>query len=342
MKSNSKLRGVLITALVVLSLILIVFVISFSRRTRFSASKQRGNTPGNLYNHGLFCEYNGMIYFSNFQDEGALYCMTDSLKDIEKISSDNVRYINADEHYIYYSRMNNLKDNGIESVFTIYSSALMRITKTGKNITMLRSKPVGSVLLYDNSVFYQYYQKGENLALHKVGIDGENDISLVTDDALFVSVCDDKIYYRNQLTDHALHAVDTLSGADTVESDINMYQPIVFTDRIYYIDSLHGYRLCVLDRADNSVKILADCSCSSYNVTENGRYVYYQSDDIGYNGIFCLNTTDNSLIRILEGNYKWINIAGKYVFFYTFDGNSVYAYDSELVRLNLFNPPVLK
>ncbi len=40
----------------------------YSTRTRWNDSFVNGNTAGNLYNNGLFCEHNGTIYFSNPND----------------------------------------------------------------------------------------------------------------------------------------------------------------------------------------------------------------------------------------------------------------------------------
>ena len=41
--------------------------------TKMNQGFVNGNTAGNLYNGGLFCEYNGVIYFSNPNDNGRLY-----------------------------------------------------------------------------------------------------------------------------------------------------------------------------------------------------------------------------------------------------------------------------
>ena len=84
-----------------------------------------GNTAGNLYNGGLFCEYDGTVYFSNPSDGGKLYSMSPDGSNLAKLCDDTVSYINADEHYLYYVRNNpgatTLPSTGI--IFTI--SAMM-------------------------------------------------------------------------------------------------------------------------------------------------------------------------------------------------------------------------
>ena len=59
-------------------LILAVFVIYniVTNRIPMNPEGTVGNTAGNLNNRGLFCEYDGLVYFSNAYDRGALYSMT--------------------------------------------------------------------------------------------------------------------------------------------------------------------------------------------------------------------------------------------------------------------------
>ena len=46
-----------------------------------------GNTAGNLYNSGLFCEYDGTVYFSNAADNGALYSMNVDETEVKKLNT---------------------------------------------------------------------------------------------------------------------------------------------------------------------------------------------------------------------------------------------------------------
>ena len=43
------------------------------KKQRYNDSYVNGNTAGNLYNYGMFCEHNGTIYFSNPNDSYRLY-----------------------------------------------------------------------------------------------------------------------------------------------------------------------------------------------------------------------------------------------------------------------------
>ena len=93
----------------ILALILMIGGILFSRylnRTQFPQNDQFGNLAGNLFNKGLFCERNGVVYFSNPKDNFALYSMDSAGTNFKKLSADVCAYINADDHYIYYTRNN--------------------------------------------------------------------------------------------------------------------------------------------------------------------------------------------------------------------------------------------
>ena len=66
-----------------------------------------GNTIGNLYGDGLFCETDGVVYFANPNDYSRLYKMNPDESNIEIVANDSVYFINADSHYLYYSRNGN-------------------------------------------------------------------------------------------------------------------------------------------------------------------------------------------------------------------------------------------
>ena len=78
----------------------------YQTKTKYNESYVNGNTAGNLYNAGLFCESNGTVFFANPDDKYRLYSMDLDGSNLAKISDDTVMYINADSHYVYYVRNN--------------------------------------------------------------------------------------------------------------------------------------------------------------------------------------------------------------------------------------------
>ena len=63
-----KVLKILIPLIIIAAIIGGVVFYNYSNRTRWNDSYINGNTAGNLYNNGLFCEHNGTVYFSNPND----------------------------------------------------------------------------------------------------------------------------------------------------------------------------------------------------------------------------------------------------------------------------------
>ena len=114
--SISKLINIImLDSTIFIILVIVAAVVTIVRhelnKTKFNSSYVNGNTAGNLYNGGLFCESNGTIFFSNPNDKHKLYSMTADGTEITKICDDIVSYINADDHYVYYVRDNGSQDS---------------------------------------------------------------------------------------------------------------------------------------------------------------------------------------------------------------------------------------
>lgn len=107
---SKKMKWILPIAAVLL-IIAIWLIHFFHTKTRFNDTYVNGNTAGNLYNGGMFCEYDGTVYFANPDDNYRLYSMSLNGDDVKKLSNDTATFINADEHYIYYARNNKAENS---------------------------------------------------------------------------------------------------------------------------------------------------------------------------------------------------------------------------------------
>ena len=65
---NKTAKIVLIAGICVLLLAALGIVSVFSNRISMNPDGTVGNSAGNLNNEGLFCEYDGRVYFSNTAD----------------------------------------------------------------------------------------------------------------------------------------------------------------------------------------------------------------------------------------------------------------------------------
>lgn len=300
-----------------------------------------GNTAGNLYNYGLFCDDGERIYFSNYKDQGLLYSMSYDLDDYKFVTKDVARYINHDDHYLYYSRNNNMKDQAARSVFTFYSNGVFRVTPNGKHQIMIWNKPVGSVLYFDGQVYYQHYAEGEKLTIHRADIDGKEDVQLNLDESVAVSAAGNQIYYAGVTHDRALYSVNEngLNGSKVLDG--SFFNPWVIGNSVYYIDVNDGYKLKIVGLDGNGGETLTDKRISAYNITSNGRYIFFQYDSKDRSGLYLLDRTSGEEMLIKEGNYKWLNVIGNRCFFYDSSGSMVYVYTIGS-GIATFDPPILK
>lgn len=341
MKKNKKEYGIYIFLVILVIIIAGGFLLRYlSNRTAKSSPGIYGNSAGNMYNLGLYCDDGERIYFSNIGDRGTLYSMSYELDDFKLVYDDNVRYINADENYIYYARMNNLMPKDEQSVFVLFLNGIFRIGKNGRNLKMLWNEPVGSLLYYDNRLFYQYYREGQKISTHSISIDGTGDKALFEEDNVAVSLYNGKLYYGGRVKDRSLHSASIYDGSTNVEIEGSFYNPIVNADGVYYIDVSDKYKLKKCDHDGSNVKTLVRGNCSFYNFSADGETLYYQLDDGDNSGIFMMNLDTEEITRIKAGNFKWINTVRDMCFFYDSDGRTAYVYRSGR-GLSVFEAPRL-
>ena len=82
-----------------------------------------GNTAGNINNDGLFCESDGVVYFSNPADLNTLYSMQPDESDLRKLSSLSVKNILCGGDFLYYYmdiNPNDQKASGLGSAVREY------------------------------------------------------------------------------------------------------------------------------------------------------------------------------------------------------------------------------
>ena len=79
---------IILAVFVVLAVVISIAGTKYLNRTQYNDSYVNGNTTGNLYNDGLFCESNGTVFFANPDDNNYLYSMDLSGGNLKKLSED--------------------------------------------------------------------------------------------------------------------------------------------------------------------------------------------------------------------------------------------------------------
>ncbi len=205
-------------------------------KTRFNDDYVNGNTAGNLYNGGLFCEYGDRIFFANTADGGKLYAMNADGSDAVKLSDDIASFINADENYVYYVRNNPGNDGtGAFSFFSINTDSLLRIDHDGGHELILDPDPSLYAALVGNYIYYIHYDSEKDASsLYKVKIDGSERTQVRPDPYFTCCANGQYIYYNGVSTDHYIWRLDTESDSDGMLYGGNCWMPVVEEGTVAY------------------------------------------------------------------------------------------------------------
>lgn len=330
--------------IVICVLVVIAVVVSFftKEEVKFNEGYVNGNTAGNLYNGGMFCEHNGTIFFANPSDSNRLYSMDTNGQNLKKLSDDVANYINADDNYVYYVR-NNVGENLDYEFFSFYRNALCRIPRDGGTAAILDTDPCNYAALIGNYIYYLHYDKEDASTLYKVKIDG-TDRQQVRKEAIFTCCTEGQYFYYNGTnTSGSIFRFDSSNDSSTVIYEGNCYKPTVDDNgtNIYFIDGNQNNTLVHTNvNFDNPTVVTTD-SIDAYNVY--GSYIYYQKYD-GEDSGLCMIKNDGTEYRMLmKGDFKNIHVTSYYVFFSDYHtGDTYYFLRTDPSNVMKFNPGVIK
>lgn len=333
-----------LTIIIILAIIVTCGVVYY-RNTRivYNDESVLGNTSGNILNGGLYCEDDGKIYFSNENDNGNLYVMNNDCTNFKKINDDMSTHINAAGKYIYYSRRNNERDPATESIFVFSNVGIYRLNKSGSAIASLYTEPTGAVFLAGNYIYYQRYSEEEKplgLTLFKVKINGRDDTLLSKDPINPIAIQNNTLYYTGLDRDHNIYRMNLSTGSSSLLYEGNCAYCIVQDDYIYFMDQENNMAITRMDLDGNNPIALVEEKTSTYNISLDGTYIYYQVDEGDNNGFYRYNTKTGENLLITSGYYNSIHVTSTYVFFREFDSNTIFMIPSDKdTTLAVFNPP---
>lgn len=298
-----------------------------------------GNTAGNLYNSGLFCEYDNVIFFANPNDGNQLYRMNLDGSEIEKISNDSAAFINVDENYIYYTRTGDNSESQF-SFLNIYTHSLCKLRRDGRGeVVILDNDPCMYASLVGNYLYYIHYNKTEASSLYSIKNDGEEKQQVFPQ--TYFTCCTDGqyIYYNGLENDHNVYRFDTTTLVQTLVYEGNCWMPIVEGNYVYFMDCDDSYSLARGDLLTGEKITLVDEWVDCFNV-DNG-VIYFQRNSS--EPAFCSVNTDGSDYKVLkDGTYTEIHTAGNLVFFKDFYSGQFYKMSIKDGWISSFDPPVVE
>lgn len=327
-------RNILLLFCTILLFAVIISVSILAGRTPMNPEGTIGNTAGNLNNRGLFCEYNGLVYFSNPYDNGALYSMKPDESHMKKLGFAPIELINAGGHYLYYFQTSADGSAGLGYVRT--RNGIYRSNLRGKKAVCFSTDTAFSIQLVDNFLYYLVSDaKGPHF--YKQKIDCSNEVLLSNTQINPACVVGKQIYYNGTEEDHALYAFDTVTDSSSTVWEGNLWNPIVEGDYVYYMDVANNYRLCRYSFSGNVIEVLTNDRIDTYNLC--GGMIYYQKSSSVEPCLKRMNLDGSNPEVVAEGIFSDINATSQYVYFHPF-GNTVPTYRTPVngaIRVETFD-----
>lgn len=339
-----RIKKIIIFSVIILAVAGAIITYNIINRFEYNEDNVMGNTTGNLYNEGLFCEYEDYVYFSHPNDNGALYRMNKEGTDFEKLYDDNSSYICIYNDWIYYKKFNGTQNK--DKLFSRVLYGIQRIKCKGGNSVMLHNGKIDSMALCGNYIYYRYYDDETLYSLRKVKIDGKEDTIISDEDYQPIAVWNGKIYFTDVTSTHNLMVLDTTDDSIRTLAEGNIYMPDVYNGYVYYIDLNNSRRLTRMSMSTRETEVISDDSIINYNLGGKYGIIYYQAEN---------GTDDHKLVRIslngmgyntiVKGDYSKIGITEKYTYFYESIGNESIIYRTPTtgaVNVEKFSPEVVE
>lgn len=277
-----------------------------------------GNTAGNLNNLGLFCEYNGTVYFSNSYDHGALYAMTPAEDDIHFISNSMVQTLLAGGDYLYYFQTGVSGSGDLSNVASTHG--FNRADLKGKHARPLTDDVVITGQLVNDFLYLLTVGK-EGIQFYKMKPDRSGRVNLAEYAINPACAVDGTIFYNGTIDNHYLYTLDTETDVPHQILNLPLWYPIIQDQYLYFMDLQGNYRLSRYNFETEECVILTEDRVDCFNVGND--YIYYQKNG-STPQLKCMRTDGSDVKVIAEGNFTHINMTSEYVYFQSYENGTLY------------------
>lgn len=314
---NKPIKHTLAAIGCILLLAILITIYLLSVRTPKNPPGTVGNTAGNLYNDGLFCERDGVVYFSNIAEGGSLYSMNVDESNPRLLQPQNARNILADGNHIYFFHTGAAVKSSFGQVPGM--KAFARCDLKGKKFKSLTTDVVISAQLVDN-LLYLLTTDSSGATFSRMNTDKSDWVKLGREVIDPACAREGKIYYNGTTNDHYLYCLDTATDTVSQVWRGNLWFPVLEGDYVYYLDVANNYRLCRYHMSAHEITVLTRERVDCFNVGHG--YIYYQTN--GSNpALKCMPTDGSDSFTVAQGIYTKINLTSQYAYFRPFDGESM-------------------
>lgn len=333
---SQKIRTALLFIIPIAVILLLFLFRHMASKTIMNDDYVNGNTGSNLYNDGLFCENGDTLFFSNPDDGRRLYSMKRDGSELKRISEDVASSINADDHYVYYTR-NNRNDNSQFAFLHVDTNSLCRLTRKDGKILILDPDPDLYASLVGNYVYYMHYGKSDATTLYRVRIDGKEKEQVMPAPVYPCSARQQYIYYTAVDTDLSVSRMDTVSGQKSVVIPTDSWNPVLDGNYVYYMVPSKNYAIYRTNLADMSTEVLTSDRADCFLVSQDT--LFYQRNSATSPALIRQSISTGQQEVVAEGNYHCLNAAFGTLYFLSFeDDNTFYQVPLSGGTVSTFHP----
>lgn len=305
------------SAILLLTIIAGVLIFVVTKKSNAAApievdSNAVGNTASNLQNGGLFCEYNGYLYFSNSYDGGSLYRMKLEDGSMERLNKNRTYSINAVGDHLYYCMLSDR--SSVSGLSSIARNAGVYTSKLDGSKTECINTNAGVAMQYFGDALYYQQSDDTGTILIKQSLEKKKEKEILSQNVINpVSIHNGIMYYHSPIDNHYLYATDLSNNVASLVWDVPVWNPIYEGGYIYYISMDGKYNLCRRPVNDTTVEVLTDDFVDTFNVY--GNMIYYCVSSGSSPAIKRMKVDGSELEIVRTGIYRDINITSDYVYY---------------------------
>ena len=281
-----------------------------------------GSTAGNQYHGGLFCEQDGVVFFSNAYDSGSLYSMQPGQTELQKLNGGEILYINVGGEYLYYYSRSSGGEAGLGYVRG--GRGIYRCNLEGRQTTALSDATIDGLMLLGNAIYYTRFDSGDRsdnaiVTLASVPTNGGDETLLADAHPQLGTASNGILYYSSMESNYTLCTYNPSTGGVDTAVEQSMYQPIIQNDVVYYMDVHDDYRLKAYSLYDGSIQTIVSERVDGFNIM-NG-IIYYQNCDPDHYALKRIYADGTGEEFVADGVFHNINMTSEYVYFTEFNND---------------------
>lgn len=279
-----------------------------------------GNTSGNLNNGGYFCELDGYIYFSNFNDNHYLYKMESNGTNAELVKDVPVSYLNGAGDFLYFYYDERGGGDAKFMGFTGQMQGIYRIRNTGEDLHSLMRCKSGVVSLAGNDLYFEHYDNKEGMTLYRSTTNGKEKGQVVNAIINPACIADGNIYFSDQSNNLYLSVYRPGSSNSVPVLEYSMFDPVLADGYLYFMNINDDYCLYRYGLSSGALEKVTSERVDVFNVYEN--VIFYQR--LKNPALIKVNADGSNPVVVAEGTYSNINCTSAYTFFNPFGEETVY------------------